>query len=145
MVFEHLERRRGDVERHKENKARLANAYGRYETTGQGTIEIEQRVEFGCTYVEEPFMAYGSYIDVDEWADLLDLPVKDTPPLPQVTGFVTAWDLDDRDNYVGAWVAVSVYFPLTDPAVPADAQPVIKHHFTFSAVALKDVPLDLRD
>lgn len=32
-----------------------------------------------------------------------------------------------------------------EPEVPTDAQPEIEHHFTFSGIAMKDIPVDSTD
>ena len=144
--FRDLEIRAGEVDRHKENKARLAQVFGKYRTTGQGSIELDARVDFGLTFIEEPFMHYGTYLNIDALADLLNLDPGVTPPLPICSGHVTAWDYDDKDLYIGAWVAVSVYFPPTsETTVPPELQPEIEHYFTFSGVGMKDIPLDMRD
>jgi hypothetical protein len=141
-----LERRHGEQERHRENSGRLAMVYQRFETTGQGSFEFEERIDFGLTYVEEPFVAYGSYVDLDDLANLLDLDNDTAPPFPVTSGHVTNWDQDENDFYVGAWVGVRVYFPPGDEVlVPIDALTVVRHHFSFQANAIKDVPLDVRD
>lgn len=138
-----LEDQRAELARHRENTARLALAFARFETTGQGTIEFEERVDFGLTYIEEPFISYGCQIDMDNLADALGLDDGATPPLPQSTGFVTEWDIDDRGFYTGAWVAASIFDPTLQ--IPTDVDLVIDHHFSFQAIGLKDIPLDLTD
>lgn len=144
--FRDLETRAGEYARHRENKARLAQVFGKYRTTGQGTIELEERIEFGLTFIEEPFLQYGTYANLDAIADLLDLEPGVTPPMPLCSGYVTAWDFDDKDLYIGAWVAVTVYFPpIGETTVPPELQPEIEHYFTFSGVGMKDIPLDMRD
>ena len=144
MIFDDLERRRSEVERHKENSARLAQAFAKFETTGQGSIEFPKRVDFELTFVEEPYITYGCHIDLDDLSDLLDVDANDTPPLPSASGFVTEWDQDDRGFWTGCWVAVSVYYhPLT--LVPVDLEVYMNHHFTFTGIAMKDVPIDVRD
>lgn len=148
QAFSDLERRRGEVERHKENTARLAFFFQRLRTTGQGTVEFEDRIDFGMTFIEEPFMAYGSYVDLDDLGTLLDVSEGETPPMPLCSGSVTQWDQDDRDFYVGAWVSVVVSFPTIsniEVTVPVDLQPVVEHHFSFSAIAIKDVNPELVD
>lgn len=141
-MFEELERRRGEIERHRENSARLAQVFQRFETTGQGSVEFEERVDFGLTFIEEPYMNYGAQVDIEALQDLLGLAPEVQPSLPLSSGMVTAWDQDDRDFYTGAWVAVTVFFP--DILVPPDTPVYMSHHFTFTAIAMKDVPVDLR-
>lgn len=141
-LFDGIEQRRSDIDRHAENSARLAFAYAKFETTGQGTIEFPKRAPFDLTFIEEPFFSYGHEINLDDWAELLGMDVDDptVPPLPVISAFVTEWDRDNNDMWVGAWLAVSVYFPnISTIIVPLDAQPYIQHHFTFQGIAMKDV------
>lgn len=137
-MFE-LERRRGEVERHRENSARHAQAFARFESVGVGAAEFEDRIDFGLTFIEEPFVTYGSSIDLDDVAERLGLEPGTQPPMPLVSGMVTEWDRDDRDFYVGAWVAVQVHF-LGGDNLGDDF--IMNHCFTFQAVALKDIPAD---
>lgn len=144
-VLEEQERRRAEIERHRENSGRLAQAFAKFDTEGQGYVEFADRIDFGLTFVEQPYVTYGSALDLDDLADLLDLEPGATPPLPLASGFVTEWDRDERDFYIGAWIAVRVYFPMED-GVTADVEVPVTHYFTFTATAIKDVPLDdLRD
>jgi hypothetical protein len=142
-LYEDLERARGEQERHKENAARLAQAYAEFDTTGQGSIEFEERVNFGLTFIEKPIVVYGSELDLEALDDLLenDSEVNDVPALPLCSGYVTEWDRDDRGFYKGCWIAARIFFP-SSPAVPTDTAVVITHHFTFAAVAMKDVPYE---
>lgn len=139
-----VERRIAEKEAIKENTARLASAYARYRSTGQGSKEFGRRADFGLTFIERPFVSYGCYIDTDELGDQLGLPGGADVPLPLVSGFVTDWDRDDRGFYVGAWVGCRVYFPPTD-LVGYDVEVEVQHHFTFQAIAIKDVPIDVSD
>ena len=139
-----LENRRGEVERHDENSGRIAEAFARMRSAGQGSIEFSERVDFGLTFIEEPFMSYGSHVDTDELDNLLDSNPTSTlqTPLPICTGYITEWDRDDRGFYVGAWVGVRVWFPYEADVWP-DLEVEIFHHYSFKAVAIKDVPIDL--
>ena len=144
MFFQDLERQRGEVERHRENSARLAQSFAKFETIGQGYIQFEDVVDFGLTFIEEPFPTYGAACDLDELAELLDLEPDMDPAIPITSGMVTEWDQDDRGFYLGAWVAVKVYYPAEDQ-VAVDVDLPIRHYFTFAGIALKDIPLDVRD
>ncbi len=144
MLFDDLERRHAERDRHQENSGRLAQAFAKFHSVGQGSIEFGRRVDFDLTFIEEPYVTYGAQIDLDELGELLATPVADPPPLPSASGFVTEWDIDERGFYTGCWCAVSVYFPTT-LAVPVDAKVDMFHHFTFTAIAIKDVPVDVRD
>jgi len=140
-LLDDLDRRRGQVEITAENSARLAHVYGSATTTGQGTCVVDKRIAFGTAFIELPHVAHASVVDLEDMTDLLDM---DDPPLPHVTGFVTEWDQDDRDFYVGAWVAAKVSYDALD-AVAVTVMPVITHHFTFSGIAIKDIPMDNTD
>ena len=138
-----LELHRAELARHRENAARVAMAFARFETLGQGTLEFEERIDFGLTYIEEPFVSYGCQLDMDVLASAIGLEDGETPPLPQSTGYVTDWDIDERGFYTGAWVAAAVFDGTG--LIPPDVDVVIDHHFTFQAIAIKDIPLDLTD
>lgn len=135
-----LKRREDDLARHRENRGRLAHVFADYVSQGQGAVEFEERVDFGLTYIHQPWPTYGSSVDPDAVRDLLDLGPSDDVPLPQATGFVTEWDVDDRGLYRGCWVAISVLYPTYDANLPADAQIEVGHYFLFTGTALKDVP-----
>lgn len=138
------EYRRAATARHKENKARLAEEYHRVQSIGAGFFEYEQMLEFHITFIEEPTIAYGAQLDLDELGELLATEPGETPPLPILSGMVTNWDQDDRGFYTGAWVGVRVFFP--DVAVPTEEFTLsVQHHFTFTAIGIKDVPVDARD
>lgn len=139
--FDDLEARRADLERTKENSARLAHAYGRFTSTGQGSITFPRRLAFGLTFTEEPFMSACSMADPDDIEDLLD---RRDAPFPIITPFVAEWDRDDRGFWVGVWCGVRVWWPPSD-LVPASAKPEITHSFTFSGIAMKDVPIEMED
>jgi len=144
MGFNEIERQRNEYARNRENQGRWANAYARFRSLGQGPYEFEERAPFGLTFVEVPFVAIGHQIDLDEVEAIVTTPVAngDTPPMPQVTGFVTEWEIDDRGFYIGAWCAVVVAFPAE---IPVDAELEIQHYFTFSANAIKDIPTEGAD
>lgn len=145
MIFDDLEARRAEVERHQENSARVAEAFARFRSTGQGSIEFPDRVDFGLTFIEEPYMGYGGFLDLDDLDDKLENEAgTTTPPMPICTGFVTGWDRDDRGFYVGAWVGVRIWFPYEANVWP-ELEIEMFHHYTFKAVALKDVPTEERD
>lgn len=144
-LHEIVGRRGEEVDRHRENSARHAQAFAQFHSTGQGALEFHQRVDFRTTFIERPFVAYGSEVDVDELAELLDhdSDTNDMPPLPLACGYVTDWDTDERGFYLGAWCAVRVHFP-PEAEVPTTVPVEMYHHFTFAGIAMKDVPLDTR-
>jgi hypothetical protein len=144
-MFFDLERRRADQHRDQENSGRIAEAFARFRSTGQGSIEFPERVDFGLTFIEEPYMSYGFQVDLDDLDDLMENEAgTKTPPIPVCSGCVTAWDRDARGFYTGAWVAVAVWFPYESNVWP-DLDVEIFHHYSFKAVAFKDVPVDVRE
>lgn len=143
-MFDDVEHRIAEKEAIKENTARLASAYASYKSTGQGSVEFGKRADFGLTFIERPYVSYCSVVDLDELGDLMGVPGGEDVPMPLVTGFVTEWDTDDRGFYVGAWCGVRVWYPPTD-LVPYSVDVELQHHFTFQAIALKDIPLDVAD
>lgn len=144
MYLAEVEYRRAEVVRNRENHARLAQSYAVYKSTGQGSLRFRHPFTFGLTFVEEPRMGYGSVIDLDDLGDKLDHEPGEVPTMPHCTGYVVDWDTDNRGFYVGASLAVRVTFPLED-LVPVTLQVAVTHHFTFSGVAMKDVPVDIAD
>lgn len=142
-----LDYRRAADARHAENRARFAQVNARFAQTGFGSMEFADPVDFGLTFIDEPYVSTGHSIDVDE------LGVDDsdeTPTLPQITSYVVEWSRDDRGFYVGAWCAGTVTYAPTssDPADTAEIegareQATVKHMFTFSATAIKDIPIDV--
>jgi hypothetical protein len=137
-----LQRER-DLARDQANKGGPASAHCHVVTRGAGTFVFTDRIDFGCTFIEEPFPAFASKVDLDDAEDKWGLDANNQPPLPQCTGYVHEWDLDEKGNWVGAFVTVRV----TDP----DAAPLtgdnlaIRHYFTFFAVAIKDLPDNTED
>lgn len=137
MAENALNARLAEEARHRENKARLAHAYARFKTVGNGTFEFDARVDFGLTFVERPFIACGWQIE--EQGDVAG------EGMPLSTAYVTDWDTTERDHYVGCWVAVTVGWPYTFGAPDPEVVPEYKiwHDLTFSGIALKDIPYDL--
>lgn len=156
MLFEELEQQRADLDRHRENAARLAQAFAKFESTGQGSIEFDRRCTFDLTFIEQPYITYGCEIDLEELADLLGTGVADTPPLPMASGYVTDWDTDERGFYTGCWCAVSVHYAWNSATGDTPeleqaqlellrvAKVYMRHHFTFTGMAMKDIPIDVR-
>lgn len=169
IVFQDLDNRRVELERHKENASRTAEATGRFRSTGTGSLEFPTRIDFGVTFVTKPGVSYGSEIDVDELEGVLEnyagdndytdemkalfTPDNGTPMLPFTSGFVTDWDTDQKGFFIGAWCGVRVgYGPILGTVGEAvsgfvipEPQVVVIHHFRFSAVGMKDVPTALTD
>lgn len=140
IVFQNLEERRSEVERHKENASRLAEVGAHFKSTGLGSIEFPTRVDFGLTFFEKPVASHCAEIDVDDLEEMLDTDYNKnlTGPLPIVTGYVTNWDVDHKGYYVGAFCGARIWFPTTDLVDPT-INVVITHHFRFSAIGMKNV------
>lgn len=125
--------------RHRENKGRRAGVFANFTSTGQGVVEFEDVVAFGLTYIQKPWVSYGASIDVDSIRDQLELDENDSiPALPISMGYVTEWDMDTKGNYVGAWVAVSIFYP---SGYSSEIDVPIEHFFSFDAIGLKDIPV----
>lgn len=145
FFLDDLEQQRAELARHSENSGRLAETFARFTSTGQGSIEFGERVDFDVTFVEEPFMSYGAYLDLEALDDLMGNEPSSVPPeIPLCTGVVTDWDRDDRGFYVGAWVGVRIWYPY-EATVWNELEFEMVHHFSFKAVAIKDVPVNDRD
>lgn len=146
-LMDELERKRERATRDAENSARLAQAYAVFTSVGQGSTQYKKRVPFGLTFTEKPVISYAAEVDSDELRDVLEDYFEGDPPeddsslsFPQCTGFVTSWDRDERDFYVGCWIAANVRLE----GIP-DVDVSVSHHFTFSGIAMKDIPPDQED
>lgn len=112
-----------------ENSARLAFAWGTAITTGQGSIALEDDIQFGIAFVEKPMVSYG-YELLNRTDFEADDDTEINPVIPNAAGCVYEWDIDGRGLYVGAHVAVNV---IGDDVIE------IEHHFGFTGVAIKDL------
>lgn len=117
-----LDRVRGQQDQTRENSARHCNSYSQLTSHGIGEILHETVIPFDCTFVELPRVAYGCSVDGDVLVD---------GSFPTSVGIVWKWQQDFHDFYLGAYV----YFVVTGPA---DIDLV--HDFTFSGIAIKDLP-----
>lgn len=125
-IMEAMEQRRGYVEQLRQNTSRLAQSYNFVETTGVGSIRLATVVRFYCTFIEKPVVSYGFTVE----SELVD------DDFPQSCGGVYSWLLDSRGFYLGAYVFVKV---------DATEDPTIQHDFTFTGIAMKDLPDYLLD
>lgn len=139
----------GERDRNRENKARQGWAWGTATSTGQGTFFFKKRINFGVSFYEKPMFSYGLLLpDVDP---------DDTANQPIASGFVYEWVQNDLDDYVGAYVGVTVYCPFSttpatgdnpggagaeagdEPSASSGDTPSCEHHFSFAARAWKAV------
>lgn len=148
-----ISQREIDVARDKANAGGPAQSYARVRTNFRGSRIVHKRIDFGCTFTQKPWVAYGTEIDLDAVEDALDtlqgegLGVGSTEfdfaDLPQCTGYVNDWDTDSHDHYTGCWVCVQVTYPTNLTTGGEGGTTNVKiplvHHFTFAALALKDV------
>jgi hypothetical protein len=132
-----LERRRSRISQDQENTARLAQSFARYTTTGWGEFKDASVINFDCTFIAEPFVVHGYSTN----GDLL-VPTR----YPRAWGFVHKWKQDNRGYYTGCWVAtvVETQSPFIATTV-ADPGYSLDHCFTFTGIALKDLPTHLLD
>lgn len=117
-----LESHRAKLEQVWENTARQAWSYASLTTTGVGEIQHPTVVRFDCTFIEQPKVAHGFSLDGDTLVD---------GSFPTVSAGVWKWWQDKRGFYLGAYV----FFVVTGVASYA-----IQHDFTFSGIAIKDLP-----
>lgn len=118
---------RGRQEQTRENSARHAWSYAELSTHGVGEVQHATVVPFDCTFIQRPRVNYGWSIDGDTLVDGL---------FPTSSGGVWKWQTDSRGFYLGAYVC----FVITgDPGYD------LFHDFTFSGIAIKDLPAHLAD
>lgn len=126
-VVSSLEAHRGRIAQTAENSARQAFCYAEIATHGVGQVQHLEVVPFDCTFIEEPNVAYGFKIDGDTLVDNY---------FPNCSGGVWKWQQDRRGYYLGAYV----FFVISgDPGYD------LEHNFTFSGIAIKDLPEYLLD
>src|SRR5689334_218491 len=123
-LLDDLDRRRETANRHRENSGRLAQAYASFTSTGEGTLEYEERIDFNIIFTERPFVSHTCVMDTASLKNLIGRVV-----LPHVTAYVTEWDTDEKDFYTGCWVAVRVDFPMLEQ-VDYNTPVVVDHDFT---------------
>lgn len=116
-----LEQHRGRIEQTRENTARQAWAYGTVTTNGSGSSQLTTVLPFNVTFIERPMVSTG-------YSTTADLAVDD---FPLVTAGVWRWWQDSRGFYLGAYVFFYIESGVSYGLI---------HDFTFSGVALKDLP-----
>lgn len=126
-VVDALERRRGYIEQLRQNTSRLAQSYNVVVTTGTGMLKLKTVVTFACTFVEQPYVSYGYVLG----SDLIE------GDYPSSSGGVYEYQTDERGFYIGAWVFAVV--------TAVEDYPSITHNFTFTGIAMKDLPDYLLD
>jgi hypothetical protein len=138
-MSEDMERRRAEIHRNQENATRLAIANHTFDVAGTGVIEFPDSAQFELAFIERPKVAVGLVIDLDSLGEAYETDM--VPPVPLVTGFVSEWDQNDRDFYVGAWCGVHIYWtagvPTEDFTFTVD--------FTFTGIGIKDVDPEVRE
>lgn len=145
MAYDELQRRQDALARNRENHGRMASASTEFYTTGVGTYEAEEPVDFGLIFVEKPRPHYCTEIDTTALRELMDIDEGDPVDLPNCSGAVLDWDIDDNGYYVGAWCAMTISSAYL--AVDVDLASLIEvtHHFDFHGTGLKMLPEDPTD
>lgn len=136
MGYSELQQRQDALGRNRENHGRLATSSTQFLTVGVGTFESEDSVDFGVTFIEKPRPHYCTEVDLTDLRELMDIPEGDPVDLPNCSGGVVTWDVDDNGHYVGAWCAVTVFSAYLEPELQ------VTHHFDFIGVGLKVIPMD---
>jgi len=140
-----IERHRGWINQNAENTGRLAQAYAVFETTGWGETAFEDCFDFRLTFVEVPVVAYGSRLisasalpDDNEDEKLVDT------RFPRCSGMVYEYRQNSQGFYVGAWclATVDTRSPYITTTITDDPNYTIEHWFTFTGIALKDLPAE---
>lgn len=126
-VVDAMEQRRGYIEQLRQNTSRLAQSYNFVETVGVGQIRLPTVVNFHCTFVQKPVVGYGYTVE----SDLIE------GDFPASVGGVYAWQQDARGFYLGCYV-FAVVTATSDTTT-------IQHDFTFTGIAMKDLPQYLLD
>lgn len=132
-IFGHLESHRAKIEQTRENGARLARAYAKYETNGWGEVLVKQAFDFGCTFLKEPSFTSGI---------IMRGPLT-IGRFPRVTAGVFGWKYDMRGYFTGAYVFFVVEtagFQANNGVLPNQEDPNYKiaHHMTFEGISFKD-------
>lgn len=135
--FQALDARRQTIDAIRENSARLATVYQTFVSSGIGDVQPPDAIQFGTTFVDLPSVGYGNTVETLLVADRY----------PRATGGVTKWMRDSKGLYVGAWIYLAVDVPTGPAPIGGGVAPVpiysITHHFTFTGVAMKNIPANL--
>jgi hypothetical protein len=114
-----------------ENSARPADVFSMTPTMGSGETQVEDAIDFGLVFIQEPVMSYGYRVD-EELGDEL-VPGN----FPRSWGFVSDYVTNARGHYLGAYVSLIVEALGAPPPNYA-----ITHYFRFQGIALKALPAD---
>lgn len=143
-LFSPLENHRQRTEQRRENSARLARAYVKTETVGWGEIIKQEVLEFGTTFLTEPFFTNGPILRGDS-SGLTGQLVPGR--FPRITTGVWRWQHDEKGYWTGAYVFFVVEtdgFQMSGGVPSPDADPnyTIAHNMVFEAEAYKALPID---
>lgn len=147
-----LTQHRGRIEQVRENTARTAESYATFVTQGLGQFVLADAAIFGCTFIDRPAVAYGCSLSED--ADGSDVLTPIEGNVPRGSGLVVKWIKDANNYYTGAYVVLVIDAPdapvqeagsTTTPVIEPISAPsyVLEHDFTFTGIAIKDVPESL--
>lgn len=145
--YRQMERLRAERDRHKENSARTAFAWGFGVTRGVGETRFTKRISFNLAFIQEPAISYGYAVEaVANNSDYGDVLVDNR--FPRCVGGVYDWQLDSRGFYLGAWAFAVVQTLDTanfKGAVLPEPGYTIRHSFGFTGLAFKALPDRLGD
>lgn len=136
---------RADRIRHAENSGRTAFSAVTFDTSGVGSLILNQLVVFDTTFIRKPSVSTG--------IELVKEPDRTLHELPHATSGIYRWEKDERGYYVGAYVWVRV---TCDPVLDQNGQvadpeavalnppvPKLRHHLVVEGLAYKKLPEDL--
>jgi hypothetical protein len=132
-AFQQLQQARQELDRHRENAARMASFFVTYQTTGTGELVPPNPVPFEQPMFTEPAVTHGFA--------LTRLPDRRHYRLPMASGGVLRWQRNDRGYYIGAWLYFRIECDFIDEEKVSDqtpvALPVLTHHFVFTGPSYK--------
>lgn len=123
-IWNDLEHRRGDVERHRENATRPARAFAEFRATGVGFLICEAVFRFDCSFIDRPTFTYGVSLGAD-----IDLPID----VLKCSAGVYDWKQTANDYYAGAWCWFNV-----ETWADVDDDFVTIFHLAFEGIGSKD-------
>lgn len=119
-----------------DNAGKVANAFGFFQSTGQGQVICEDVIDFGCIFLERPGVSHG-YALSETSPELI------VGAFPKAWGGVTEWVRDKDGFYQGAYVFLCVETFSFFPAESSDPGYELDHTFTFTGMALKRLSTEL--
>lgn len=115
-----------------QNAARLAYSMHNHESSGVGSVRINEPIMFDVTFLQRPFFTQGAGVvrgpDLGVWHD------------PVGTAGVYEWIRDKKEAYVGARIYLDIVLRRRDGEVPDEWPPIrMMHDLSFMGFAYKDL------